>query len=187
MALHATVPAHPHPSLGLARHCSLVSKALVWSHLRVHWDRILEINEGNSLWRWLGVRDKQLSLLQSSGSLVPGPLSRPWHNTARGEGEKGPWSIFPVCFKYFPLHKHLQLFIEHWSAQHLNFFVYLWNIYQDFKAHSWDVLDWPLWSSLISHGAKEGDPGLVLTANTCLEGKNQFTQAIFHPLHNKGV
>lgn len=155
-----SVPPYPYPLRGSFKmlcpswpvsHHRAAAEALFNPCLCIHggtWMRT-QTNQGNSCWRWPGVRDKQLSWLQSSGSLMPAPLWCPCRNTASGEGEKGPRSVCPVISKYFPLHKHLQLFIEHWSPQHLNA-ISLWisEILMRFST-SWDVLDWQLWKEVL--------------------------------------
>lgn len=124
-----SVPPYPYPLPGSFKtlcpscqvsRCRPAAEALFCSYLSTHSDRLLEINQGNSLWRWPGVRDKWLSLLQSSWSLVPTLLWCPCHNTASGEDEKGLRSVCPLISKYLPLHKHLQLFIEQQSPQHVS-------------------------------------------------------------------
>lgn len=87
--------------------------ALFCLHLSVHRDRLLEANQENRLWTWPGVRDEWLSLLQSSWSIMTAQLWCSCHKTASGNGEKGPWSVYPVVLKHFPAHEHLQLFTEH--------------------------------------------------------------------------
>lgn len=124
-----SVPPYPCPLRGSIKtlcpscqvsHCRPTAEALFCPYLSIHWDRLLEINQGNSLWRWPGARDKWLSSRQSSWSLVLALLWCPCHNTPIAEGEKGPQPVCLVVSKYLPLHKHLQLFIDYWSPQHLN-------------------------------------------------------------------
>lgn len=118
MALCATVRAHAYPSLGP---CKTLFPGCQGTGSVVPEDPMRQ-DSGDKRRKWpLKVTLSQGQVAEfASELLVPAPLSCPWYNTARGEGEKGPWAIFPVCFKYFPLHKHLQLFMEHWSAQHWN-------------------------------------------------------------------
>lgn len=106
--LYHSVPPHPTPGRQLIWDTmpqlpSIELQASRWGmmfcpYLSTHRDRLLEIRQGSSFWRWPGVRDKQLSLLQSSWSLVLAPPWCPCHIAASREGEKGPLPLCPVLF-----------------------------------------------------------------------------------------